>query len=65
MEIDGRRGEGGNKRGIDRQNRGEGRERGKLLYLIFVNICKELKCRDKRQDVLEKIHDIQIHVNVS
>lgn len=45
--------EGGKNRGIDRQNRGGG-ERPKLLHLIFVNICKELKCRDNRQDVLKK-----------
>lgn len=43
----------------------ERRERARLLHLIFVNICTELKCRDKRQDALKKIHDIQIHVNVS
>lgn len=53
-EMDGRTVEGRNNVGIDRQNMGEGRERAKLLYLIFVNICKELKCRDKRQDVLKK-----------
>lgn len=47
--------------------RGGGERRAKLLRLIFVNICKELKCRDNRQDVLKKkkIHDIQIHVTVS
>lgn len=38
-----------------------------MLHLIFVNICKELKCKHNRQDVLEKKkkHDIQIRVNVS
>lgn len=43
-EIDGRTVEGRHNSGIDRQHVGEGRERAKLLYLIFVNICKELKC---------------------
>lgn len=41
------------KGGIDRTKGGRGR-RPKLFHLIFVNICKELKCRDNRQDVRKK-----------
>ena len=52
-EIDGRTAEERNNRVTDRAG-GEGRERAKLPYLIFVNICKELKCKDKRQDTLKK-----------
>lgn len=33
---------------------GGGERKPKVLHLIFVNICKELKCRDNRKDILEK-----------
>lgn len=31
-----------------------GERRAKLLHLIFVNICNELKCRDNRKEILKK-----------
>lgn len=33
---------------------GGGERKPKVLHLIFVNICKELKCRDNRKDILKK-----------
>lgn len=53
---EGQRREEEKKPDMNRQKRraGERGERKELRYLIFVNICDELKCGDKRRDILEK-----------
>lgn len=33
---------------------GGGERRPKLLHLVFVNICKDLKCKDNRKGILKK-----------